>query len=208
MKGFFVTFEGCEGSGKSTQLKLLAQKLDEAGVDYILTREPGGSRIAERIREIILDGKNTDMCDECEALLYAAARIQLVKEKILPALQEGKLVICDRYVHSSLAYQGHARGLGEGYVAEINRFAIENCRPDLTVFLNIPPDRAFERKHGADRDDRMEQLGLEFHKKVYSGYCALMANYPEICPVDCSGSKYQTNANIWQLFVQKGIVRG
>mgnify|MGYP005789674551 FL=1 len=102
-RGFFVTFEGCEGSGKSTQLKLLAQKLDEAGVDYMMTREPGGRRIAERIREIILDGKNTAMCDEGEALLYAASRVQLLKEKLIPALEAGKLVICDRYVHSSLA---------------------------------------------------------------------------------------------------------
>ena len=138
-RGFFVTFEGCEGSGKSTQLKLLAQKLDQAGVDYMMTREPGGSRIAERIREIILDGKNTAMCDECEALLYAASRVQLLKEKLIPALEAGKLVICDRYVHSSLAYQGVARGLGEEYVADINSFALENCPPDLTIFLDIPP---------------------------------------------------------------------
>lgn len=207
MKGTFVTFEGCEGSGKSTQLKLLSARLDEAGVDYILTREPGGSPIAERIREIILDGKNTAMCDECEALLYAAARVQHVKEKILPALESGKLVICDRYIHSSLAYQGIARGLGEQYVASINSFAIQNCRPDLTIFLNIPPERAFARKHGADEDDRIEQLGLAFHTKVYNGYLSLMKDYPEIYPVDCSGTKYQTSDKIWQLLAEKNIIR-
>lgn len=130
----------------------------------MMTREPGGSRIAERIREIILDGKNTAMCDECEALLYAASRVQLLKEKLIPALEAGKLVICDRYVHSSLAYQGIARGLGEEYVADINSFALENCPPDLTIFTDIPPERA-ERKHGADKNDRMEQLGMEFHKR-------------------------------------------
>ena len=208
MRGYFVTFEGCEGSGKSTQLKLLAQKLDEAGADYIMTREPGGSPIAERIREIILDGKNTAMCDECEALLYAAARVQHIKEKIQPALESGKLVICDRYIHSSLAYQGIARGLGEEYIRSINSYAVKNCRPDLTIFLDIPPERAFERKHGADEDDRMEQLGLAFHTKVYNGYLVLAAKDPVICPVDCSGTKFETSGKIWKLLVEKGIVRG
>ena len=159
MKGIFVTMEGCEGSGKSTQLRLLAERLDGAGIKYIMTREPGGSEIAERIREIILDGKNTAMCDECEALLYAAARVQHLKEVVIPALKEGTLVICDRYVDSSLAYQGVARGLGEEYVAEINSFALRECPPDLTIFLNIPPRSAFARKHGADKDDRIEQMG-------------------------------------------------
>lgn len=208
MKGHFVTFEGCEGSGKSTQLKLLAKRLDEANVDYILTREPGGSPIAERIREIILDGKNTAMCDECEALLYAAARVQHLKERVIPALQAGKLVICDRYVHSSLAYQGFARGLGEEYVASINSFAIDECPPDLTIFLDISPERAFERKHGADKEDRIEQLGLEFHKKVYQGYKSLEKKYSCIYPVDCSGTKYQTSDKIWQLLLDKGIIKG
>lgn len=208
MRGKFVTFEGCEGSGKSTQLKLLAEKLDAAGVDYILTREPGGSPIAERIREIILDGRNTAMCDECEALLYAAARVQHLKERVIPALEAGKLVICDRYVYSSLAYQGYARGLGEDYVADINAFALKNCPPDLTVFLNISPEDAFERKHGADEGDRIEQLGLAFHKKVYEGYLALARRYPDICPIDCSGTKYETGDKIWQLFVERGIVKG
>ena len=112
MKGKFIAFEGCEGSGKSTQLKLLAEYLIGHGVDFILTREPGGSEISEQIRGIILNGKNTDMCDECEALLYAAARVQHLKQTVMPALEDGKLVICDRYIYSSLAYQGYARGLG------------------------------------------------------------------------------------------------
>ena len=173
MKGKFITFEGCEGSGKSTQLRLLSQYLTERGVDFIMTREPGGSDIAEEIRKIILSGKNTAMCDECEALLYAAARIQHLKEKVAPALKAGKLVICDRYVDSSLAYQGYARGLGVEYVRQINELALKEFTPDLTVFLDISPKAAFERKHGADPDDRMEQLGLEFHEKVYRGYKSL-----------------------------------
>jgi dTMP kinase len=206
MKGKFITFEGCEGSGKSTQLKLLAQKLDTLGIDYILTREPGGSEIAEKIREIILDGKNTEMCDECEALLYAAARVQHLKEKVAPALKRGTLVICDRYIDSSLAYQGYARGLGEKFISEINSFAEEQFCPDLTVFLNISPKAAFERKHGADENDRMEQLGMDFHEKVYQGYLSLVEKYPRICPVDCGGTKRETSEKIVSLLKEKGII--
>ena len=154
----------------------------------------------------VVDAENAAMCAECEALLYAAARAQHVSEVILPALESGKTVLCDRYIDSSLAYQGYARGLGEEYVASINAFALKECPPDLTLFLNIPPDRAFERKHGADRDDRMEQLGLPFHMRVYEGYLALMAKYPRICPVDCSGSKTQTSQKIWDILVSRGVV--
>lgn len=206
MRGKFITFEGCEGSGKSTQLRLLSEYLDELGVDYILTREPGGSEIAEQIRTIILNGKNTQMCDECEALLYAAARIQHLKEKVAPALEKGTLVICDRFVDSSLAYQGYARGLGREYVESINDFALKNFKPDLTVFLDISPAEAFKRKHGADPDDRMEQLGLEFHTKVYAGYKLLAEVYPRICAVNCMGSKYETQENIRALLKAKGVI--
>ncbi len=206
MRGKFITFEGCEGSGKSTQLRLLSEYLDKLGVDYILTREPGGSEIAEQIRNIILNGKNTAMCDECEALLYAAARVQHLKEKIAPALDKGKLVICDRYVDSSLAYQGYARGLGREYIENINSLALERFAPDLTVFLDISPAEAFKRKHGADPDDRMEQMGLEFHTRVYNGYKALMEIAPRICAVDCLGSKYETQANIRALLKAKGVI--
>lgn len=206
MRGKFITFEGCEGSGKSTQLRLLSEYLDKLGVDYILTREPGGSEIAEQIRNIILNGKNTAMCDECEALLYAAARVQHLKEKIAPALDKGTLVICDRYVDSSLAYQGYARGLGREYIENINSLALERFAPDLTVFLDISPAEAFKRKHGADPDDRMEQLGLEFHTRVYNGYKALMEIAPRICAVDCLGSKYETQANIRALLEAKGVI--
>lgn len=206
MRGKFITFEGCEGSGKSTQIRLLSEKLLQAGVDFIVTREPGGSDVAEQIRKIILDGKNTSMCDECEALLYAAARIQHLKEIVAPALEAGKLVICDRYVDSSLAYQGAARGLGEEYIEEINSAALSSFPPDLTVFLNIPPDRAFERKHGADREDRMEQLGLDFHQKVYGGYLALLEKHPRICAVDCSGTKFETSEKIFALLKEKQII--
>ena len=206
VKGKFITFEGCEGSGKSTQLKMLAAFLDREKIPYIMTREPGGSPIAEDIRKIILDGKNTEMCDECEAMLYAASRIQHIKEKVLPALEEGKLVICDRYVDSSLAYQGYARGLGLEYVADINKKAFELATPDLTVFFDITPEKAFERKHGADQNDRMEKQGLEFHQRVYDGYRRLLEKYPRICAVECGGSREETHKKTIELLKSKGII--
>lgn len=206
MKGKFIAFEGCEGSGKSTQLKLLAEYLIGRGVDFILTREPGGSEISEQIRGIILNGKNTDMCDECEALLYAAARVQHLKQTVMPALEEGKLVICDRYIYSSLAYQGYARGLGVEFVESVNAYALEHCPADMTVFLDISPVDAFERKHGADENDRMEQQGLEFHKRVYAGYKALQAKHPDICAVDCLGTKEQTAEKIINLLKERRVI--
>ena len=206
VRGKFITFEGCEGSGKSTQLKLLSAYLEREGIPYIMTREPGGSPIAEDIRKIILDGKNTAMCDECEAMLYAASRIQHLREKVIPALEEGKLVICDRYVDSSLAYQGYARGLGLDYVADINKKAFELCTPDLTVFLDISPDKAFERKHGADENDRMEKQGLEFHKRVYEGYLKLLSIYPRICGIQCMISADEVHKNKFELLKEKGII--
>ena len=166
----FITFEGCEGVGKSRQIKLLEEYLMSHGVKYFLTREPGGNNVSEQIRNVILDEKNTEMTDECEALLYAASRVQLLKQVIKPKLDAGELVICDRYVDSSLAYQGYARGLGTKFIEEINGYAIENFTPDYTIFLDLDPERAFRRKGGADGKDRLELSGLSFHKKVYEGY--------------------------------------
>lgn len=206
MRGAFITFEGCEGSGKSTQIRLLSEKLTAIGADFIVTREPGGSDVAEQIRKIILDGKNVAMCDECEALLYAAARIQHLKEIVEPALAAGKLVICDRYIDSSLAYQGAARGLGEKYIEDINAVALDCYPPDLTVFLNISPERAFERKHGADKGDRMEQQGINFHRRVYEGYLSLLKKYPRICAVECGGTKYETAERVFALLKEKGLI--
>ena len=206
MKGKFITFEGCEGSGKSTQIRLLCEYLDERNIPYICTREPGGSKVAERIREIILDKDNAEMGDECEALLYAAAREQHLKDIVIPALNAGKLVICDRYIDSSLAYQGVARGLGTDYVEKINHHAVADYSPDLTVFLNIAPDEAFLRKHGADKNDRMELQGLAFHKKVYWGYLSLLKKYARIRPVACGGTKFETHEKIVALLKDEGLI--
>ena len=177
--GKFITFEGCDGCGKSTQLSLLIDYLKENGVPHIFTREPGGGKISEAIRGILLSGKNTEMSDECEALLYAAARAQHIKDRVEPALQEGKLVVCDRYVDSSFAYQAYARGLGMEFVEKINAFALEGFLPDMTVFFDLSPKEAFARKKGADEADRMELAGLAFNERVYEGYLDLAKKYPD-----------------------------
>ena len=178
-RGKFITFEGCDGCGKSTQLKKLSEYLEKNGVAHIFTREPGGGKISEDIRAILLNGKNTEMTDECEALLYAAARVQHLSDRVEPALKEGKLVICDRYVDSSFAYQAFARGLGEDFIGKINAYALENYLPDVTIFIDLSAEDAFRRKHGADENDRLEQAGLAFHNKVYNGYKTLAEKYPE-----------------------------
>lgn len=179
MKGWFITFEGCDGCGKSTQLTRLREYLETVGVPFIFTREPGGGRISEGIREILLNGKNAEMSDECEALLYAASRAQHIHDRVAPALKDGKIVVCDRYVDSSFAYQAYARGLGMEFISKINAFALESYLPDLTFFIDLSPEEAFLRKHGADENDRMEQAGLAFHKKVYEGYLAVAKANPD-----------------------------
>ena len=207
MKGKFITFEGCEGVGKSRQIKLLEKYLIENGIKYYLTREPGGTVISEQIRKIILDGKNVAMSDECEALLYAAARVQLVKEEIEPRLAAGELVFCDRYVDSSLAYQGKARGLGYGFIECVNEYAFKNAMPDLTVFLDLSPEEAFKRKGGADGGDRVELSGMDFHRKVYLGYLELAAAYPErFAVIDASGDKAATHAKIIAALTERGVI--
>ena len=168
--GKFITFEGCDGCGKSTQLKMLSDYLSENNIPHIFTREPGGGKISEEIRNILLNGKNSEMTDECEALLYAAARVQHLHDRVQPALSQGKLVVCDRYVDSSFAYQAYARGLGVDFIGKINAYAVENYSPDVTIFIDLSPEEAFQRKRGADENDRLEQAGMAFHKKVYEGY--------------------------------------
>lgn len=179
MRGLFITLEGPDGSGKSTIIKLIGNYLEKKGIDFIMTREPGGTLIAEEIRHIVLDEKNTNMGKETEALLYAASRAQHVHEKIRPSLEEGKLVLCDRFVLSSLAYQGVGRGLGIDEVKAINDFGVKGLNPDLILFFHIDPELTLKRKFLEDSPDRLEQEGSEFHKKVYEGYMELLKLYPE-----------------------------
>ena len=207
MKGKFVTLEGCEGVGKSTQIRLLREKLDALGVDYVATREPGGSSIAEQIRKIILDADNEEMSDVCEALLYGAARAQHLAEVVLPALEAGKLVLCDRFIDSTFAYQGYAKGLGVELVDALNRISIGTCVPDLTVFLDLEPEAAFARKGGADPGDRLERLGGEFHRRVYEGYRLIAAREPErFVSLRPTGSKYETAEALFDLLVRRGVI--
>ncbi len=207
MKGKFITFEGCEGVGKSTQLRFLQKYLEDNNIKYFLTREPGGSSVSEQIRAVILDGKNTAMTDECEAMLYAASRVQLLDEIIKPRLEAGELVFCDRFVDSSLAYQGYARGLGLEFVERINDYAIRNFTPDYTVFLKLPPNLAFMRKGGADKNDRLELSGAEFHEKVYQGYLALAEKYKDrFIVIDAGGTKFETHDKVIAALKEKGVI--
>lgn len=177
----FITFEGGEGAGKSTILTRLAQRLTEEGYQVIKTREPGGIPIAERIRDIILDTNNTMMDARTEALLYAAARRQHLVEKVEPALAEGKIVLCDRFVDSSLAYQGAARGLGVEEVFQINQFAIAGQMPDLTLFFDIKPEEGLKRinKNAEREQNRLDLESLAFHQQVYEAYQQLLEKFPD-----------------------------
>lgn len=180
MKGTFISFEGPDGAGKSTVLKEILEKVgQEIKPQYIVTREPGGSKIAEKIRKIILDPENKQMADRTEALLYAASRSQLVEEVIKPALEAGKLVLSDRFIDSSLAYQGVGRSLGIDNVYEINKFATDGIMPDLTLFFDLDPEIGLQRikLERPDHEDRLEQEKINFHYKVYNGYQEINQKY-------------------------------
>ncbi|MBP5216316.1 MAG: dTMP kinase [Bacilli bacterium] len=177
----FITFEGGEGSGKSSVMRLVAERLEKEGFALITSREPGGTPIAEEIRNVILDKKNTAMDPRTEALLYAASRRQHLVEKVWPALKEGKLVLCDRYLDSSLAYQGGARHLGIDQVLAINMFATEGSFPDLTLLFDIEPEAGLGRI-AANKGREVNRLDLEkmtFHKEVRAGFHELAKRYPE-----------------------------
>ncbi|MEW4309592.1 dTMP kinase [Rossellomorea marisflavi] len=191
MNGSFITVEGPEGAGKSTVLAVLAERLEEDGVPVVITREPGGIKIAEQIREVILHTENTEMDERTEALLYAAARRQHLVEKVLPALREGKVVLCDRFIDSSLAYQGKGRGIGMDAIEEINAFAIENHMPDLTLYFDIEPEEGLKRinQHKGREVNRLDLESVGFHHKVREGYLELVNKYPNrIQVVDASRS--------------------
>jgi dTMP kinase len=170
-QGKFITFEGPDGSGKTTVSQAVCEELKKLGYPVRYTREPGGSAIAESIRDIILDPKNTDMDARCEALLYAASRAQHLKDIVLPALAEGTHVICDRFVDSSIAYQGYARGIGADAVMDINRFAINGQMPVKTIYLDLSAEAGLERVNARRRAaDRLDSEGVAFHQAVCEGY--------------------------------------
>ena len=202
----FITIEGCEGVGKTYHTKRLKQYCADNGLNVLFTREPGGSRVAEKIREIILDADNKDITDDCEAFLYAASRVQHLQEIVIPALNEGKTVFCDRFVDSSYAYQGIARGLGLEKIERLNALAVGEYMPQYTLFLDLPPKQAFARKGGADKKDRLEQLDIGFHQKVYDAYKMLAARDKDrYVVIDASGAKDETFGKIIAALKARGI---
>lgn len=178
-QGLFITVEGIDGCGKSTQATLIADALEAAGHDVLRLREPGGVKISEQIRAILLDPANGEMGDVCELLLYEAARAQLVHQVIKPALAAGKTVICDRFYDSTTAYQAFADGLDRATVAQANALAVAGCSPDLTLVFDLPVEAALRRRSGrGEAEDRLELKGLEFQERVAAGFRAVAGEEP------------------------------
>lgn len=177
MNGIFITFEGPDASGKTTQIRILCEYLESMGISYVVTREPGGTPIGEKIRSIILDKENSEMLPVTEALLYAASRAQHVGEVILPALKRGCVVISDRFTDSSIAYQGFGRNLGD-IIDVVNAPATQGLKPDITFLLRTDPARMRDRRQAAE-EDRMDAQKLEFHEAVLRGYLELAKKEPK-----------------------------
>ena len=182
MTGKFITFEGTEGSGKTSVIKVVKKHYEQQGYQVMSTREPGGISISEKIRDILLNKENTEMDPRTEALLFAAARRQHLVEKIIPALKSGMIVLCDRFVDSSLIYQGYARNIGIDKVYDINFFAIEDALPDLTIFVNVRPEVGLKRVFQTPNREvnRLDLENLDFHKMIYQGYLDLTKKYDRI----------------------------
>lgn len=199
--GKLISFEGSEGSGKSTQIARLAGHLQKAGREVVATREPGGTEIGEQIRNIIVhNSKGDEMCPETELLLFTAARAQVVREVIVPALTRGAIVVSDRYLDSSTVYQGIARNLAPGPVSDINRFAVGNVMPDLTIVIDVPTEVSLERirQRASDLPDRMERENIVFYTKVREGYLLLAQQWPErVVVVDGTQTVEALDKKIW-----------
>ena len=187
-RGLFIVMEGPDGSGKTTQIEQLSEYLTRLGRTCLITREPGGTGIGEQIRQVILDPDNKGMSEVTEMLLYAAARAQLMKEKIVPAIEAGQVVLSDRFLDSSLVYQGIARGLGVDAVRMVNALGIGSFSPDLVIFLDLPEEEGIRRKKGQKQLDRMEQESLDFHHMVAEGYRQILRDRPDVVRIDASGS--------------------
>ena len=179
LRGKAISFEGGEGAGKSTIMKMLAEVLEKDGLDIVVTREPGGNKISEQIREVIVDKENTSICNETECLLYAASRAQLITENIKPLLATNKTILFDRFVDSSYVYQGFVRGLGIERVKEINEFATNGFMPNVTILFDIEPELGFKRIAENNRStNRLDLEGLDFHRQVRRGYKMIADLYP------------------------------
>ncbi len=192
-----ITFEGVDGAGKSTQTALTAAVLRQRGYDVLVTREPGGTRLSEEIRRLLLDPRFSEMAGSTEALLYASARSQLVREVILPALEAGRIVLCDRFVDSSLAYQGYGRGIGLDLLYTVNAFALADLGPFFTILFDLASEQGLERSETRE-SDRLEQESASFHQRVRDGYLALALAAPErIRVVDGSGTPEEVQTRVW-----------
>ncbi len=205
-KGKFITIEGCEGVGKSTQVRLLREYCERRGIDAVFTREPGGTPVSEKIRAVILDADNADMTAMTELMLYCAARAQHTEQLIKPALEAGKHVFCDRYSDSTAAYQGYARGLDKATVHALNRAAQVGIEPDLTIFMDVDPTVGFARKGGAG-NDRLERETLDFHRAVYAGFREIAEQNPQrFLRFAATGTKYETHELIVRALIERGIL--
>ncbi len=208
-KGFFVTLEGVDGCGKSTQAAALKERLEQFGYTVRRTREPGGCPIAEQIRKIVLAKEDGGMCAETEALLFAASRAQHVKEVILPAIARGEIVLCDRFVDSSLVYQGMARGLGLDWVKEINRAAFREGAPGATLYLKMSHEKAMARRIAVSQPDRIEKAGDTFHSHTEAGFEELARQYPErFIPVNADQAPEQVTEEAFQKLFRRMQERG
>jgi dTMP kinase len=188
MKGKFITFEGSEGSGKSTQISLVRAYLKKKKKPILFVREPGGVKISEKIRNILLDVKNIKMGNECEVLLYMAARAQLVEEVIAPALKKGEIVLCDRFLDSTVAYQGYGNGVNVQTIKNIGKFATKSIRPDITFFFDINAKKGLSRLNR--KKDRIERRAVAYHNRVRKGYAAITKSEPKrVKLIDASKSK-------------------
>ncbi|MDP2906269.1 MAG: dTMP kinase [Candidatus Omnitrophota bacterium] len=195
MRGKFITFEGSEGCGKSTQSRLLCAYLRSKGCDVLYLREPGATKISEKVRKVLLDKKNDAMSIECEMLLYMAARAQIVAECIKPALEKGRMVICDRFLDSTIAYQGYGLGMDIGFIKSIGSFVTQGICPDLTILLDVPLKKGLKHRDG--RQDRIEQRSLSYHGRVRRGYFKLAKAEPSrIRIVKIQRDLHQTQENI------------
>ena len=218
-KGIFITIEGIEGCGKSTQVRILKNYLQKKGLDVLLTREPGGTEIGNQIRKVLLDKRNKMIVPYSELFLYAASRVQHVEEVILPALQEGKAVICDRFSDATTAYQGYGRGLNRNMVSVINGFSTKGLSPDLTIILDLPQEIGLKRARARNKEKglsmkegRFEEENLLFHKKVRQGYLRISKSDPKRVKVinagyDIKKVNSQISKEVDKL-LQKGITHG
>ena len=199
MTGKFITFEGIDGSGKTTQINRLEEKLSQKGISTLILREPGGTKLSEKIRGILLDRENINLSPSAESLLFVAARTQLMAEKIKPSLERNQFVICDRYTDSTVAYQGYGRGLNVEYLEELNKFATDSIQPDITIILDVDPEKAAIRM-ASDVPDRLESTGTHFFLRVREGYYEIARRYPQRCVI-IDGS--QSESEVFELVLKE-----